>query len=124
MTEVTTITLQTPITFKADKFDGGGEKTISSVDVPQRIKAKHLRAMDAQKGEVGKALALNPDYAEAHFNLATAYFLEDHLEQALAHYRRAVELDADNPIWLQHLSRALRKKVVLRAIKRQESRQP
>ena len=72
----------------------------------------------------GKALALNPDYAEAHFNLATAYFLEDHLEQALADYRRAVELDADNPIWLQHLSRALRKQVVLRAIKRQESRVP
>jgi hypothetical protein len=58
MTEVTTITLKSPITFQADKFDGGGEKTISSVDVPQRIKAKHLRAMDAQKGEVGKALAL------------------------------------------------------------------
>ena len=49
MTEVTTITLKSPITFQADKFEGGGEKTISSVDVPQRIKAKHLRAMDAQR---------------------------------------------------------------------------
>ena len=72
----------------------------------------------------GKALDLNPNYAEAHFNLGTAYFLEDHLEAAVTHYRRAVELDADNPLWLQYLSRALRKQVEISAIKRLNSRMP
>jgi tetratricopeptide (TPR) repeat protein len=69
-----------------------------------------------------KALELNPNYAEAHFNLGTAYLLEDYLEAAVAHYRRAVELDANNPVWLQHLSRALRRQVELRTIQRQELR--
>ena len=72
----------------------------------------------------GKALALNPNYAEAHFNLGTAYFLTDHLEAAVAHYRRAVELDADYLLWLQYLSRALRKQVELGAMERLNSRMP
>ena len=72
----------------------------------------------------GKALALNPEYAEAHFNLGTAYLLEDQLEAAVIHYRRAVEFDADNPLWLQYLSRALRKQVELGAIERLNSPMP
>lgn len=58
MSEQTTITLQHPITYQADKFDGGGQKELTEITLPTRVKAKHLRAMDEAKGEIGKALAM------------------------------------------------------------------
>ena len=50
--------------------------------------------------------------------------LDNHLEAAVAHYRRALELDGDNPLWLQYLSRALRKQVEQGAMERLNSRLP
>lgn len=58
MTENQKITLKHPITYQADKFEGGGEKTLEEIQIPARIKAKNLKAMDGAKGEVGKTLAL------------------------------------------------------------------
>lgn len=58
MTEATTIKLKYPFTYKEDRVDGGDERHLTEVTIPSRIKAKHLRAMDRDEGEVGKVLAL------------------------------------------------------------------
>jgi len=42
---------------------------------------------------ISAALALNPANAPAHNNLANALFAQDRLEEAIAGYRRALELD-------------------------------
>jgi tetratricopeptide (TPR) repeat protein len=39
------------------------------------------------------AVAALPDYAQAHCNLADALALEGNIDDALAHYRRALEID-------------------------------
>lgn len=56
--------------------------------------AKALGWLSAAESELQRALDLDPDYAEAHFNLALIY-LERHppgVELARRHYLRAVEL--------------------------------
>lgn len=58
MSDPIVITLKHPVTYQADKFEGGGERELTELRLPARIKAKHLRAMDDAKGEIGKALAL------------------------------------------------------------------
>lgn len=58
MSEETVVKLKYPITYTADRFDGGGERTVEELRIPSRIKVKHLRAMDKSQGEVGKSLAL------------------------------------------------------------------
>lgn len=58
MSDEIVVKLQHPVTYQADKFEGGGERTLEELRLPPRIKAKHLRAMDQAKGEVGKVLAL------------------------------------------------------------------
>jgi tetratricopeptide (TPR) repeat protein len=40
-----------------------------------------------------RALSLNPDYAEAHYNLATAYEEVLEYDKALSEYQRAIEAD-------------------------------
>jgi tetratricopeptide (TPR) repeat protein len=40
------------------------------------------------------ALAINPDYADTHFRLATAFENIGQFQQAKAHYQRALDLDA------------------------------
>jgi tetratricopeptide (TPR) repeat protein len=40
------------------------------------------------------ALAIDPDYADTHFRLATAFENSSQLQQAKAHYQRALDLDA------------------------------
>lgn len=58
MSDEIVVKLQHPVTYQGDKFEGGGERTLEELRLPARIKAKHLRAMDQAKGEVGKVLAL------------------------------------------------------------------
>ncbi len=41
---------------------------------------------------IGRAVALKPDYAEAHYNLGRAFTLQDKLGDAMAHYERAAAL--------------------------------
>lgn len=41
---------------------------------------------------IGRALALQPDYAEAHYNLGNVLARTNKLDQAAAHYRRVVAL--------------------------------
>lgn len=58
MSEESVVQLKHPVTYTADRIDGGGERTLEEIHVPHRIKAKHLRAIDAATGEVAKSLAL------------------------------------------------------------------
>tara|TARA_B100000700_G_scaffold140319_1_gene156347 strand:+ start:2941 stop:3246 length:306 start_codon:yes stop_codon:yes gene_type:complete len=58
MSEETHITLKHPVTYQADKYEGGGSRELTEIRLPSRVKAKHLRAMDEAKGEIGKALAM------------------------------------------------------------------
>ncbi|MDD5198498.1 MAG: tetratricopeptide repeat protein, partial [Terrimicrobiaceae bacterium] len=44
-----------------------------------------------------KALALKPDYAEAHYNAGNAFSRKGLADEAIAHYRRALELQSDYP---------------------------
>lgn len=58
MSQEIVVKLQHPVKYQGDKFEGGGERELTEIRLPSRIKAKHLRAMDREKGEMGKALAL------------------------------------------------------------------
>lgn len=50
------VTLLEPLTFKPGKLDD--ERTITELAMPNKIKGKHLQAMDKASGEMGKTLAL------------------------------------------------------------------
>jgi tetratricopeptide (TPR) repeat protein len=49
---------------------------------------------DAAIGHFQTALAIDPDYADSHFRLATAFENASQFQQARTHYRRALDLDA------------------------------
>ena len=72
---------------------------------PPGFPARPLRARGDVRGggrnsdainEYTAALHANPDFAEAHFNLANLLGQAGQLEQAEKHYRRALELEPDN----------------------------
>jgi tetratricopeptide (TPR) repeat protein len=42
-----------------------------------------------------RALAIKPDYAEAHYNLGNALLQQGHVEEAIAHYQKALEIKSD-----------------------------
>ena len=46
---------------------------------------------------IEQALAIKPDYAEAHYNLATALHGIGRLDQAIAHYEKTLAIDPNNP---------------------------
>lgn len=50
------ITLVESITYTHNKFDG--ERTITDLRLPKKIKGKHMKAMDKASGEISQALAL------------------------------------------------------------------
>lgn len=46
--------------------------------------------------DLDKAIALNPDYADAYYYRGNAYYFVGEYEQAIANYTKAIELDPDN----------------------------
>ena len=68
---------------------------------PSHPVALHLLgavALQAGKNEtavdlIGKAIALKPDYAEAHNNLGSELVNQDKLAEAVACYRKAIDLN-------------------------------
>src|SRR4051794_608072 len=45
---------------------------------------------DEASESIGRALSLKPDFPEAHFNLGTALVSRGKLDEAIAHFRRAI----------------------------------
>jgi len=54
------------------------------------------RIKDAEK-EYRIAIKLNPDYADAHFNLALVLFFTNRVEEANLEYNKALKLSPDDP---------------------------
>lgn len=57
---------------------------------------------------INKALAIKPDYDEAHYNLGVALKEQGKLEQAVASYRRAIAIRPDNADVHYNLGNALK----------------
>jgi len=55
-------------------------------------------------GSFSKALALKPDFVEAHNNLANALLRRGRAQEALAHYQRSLEIQPDNVRTLSNLA--------------------
>ncbi len=56
---------------------------------------------------IGRALALRPDWPDAHNNLGNVQRERGSLDQAIACYRRALELKPDHPEFLANLANVL-----------------
>jgi Flp pilus assembly protein TadD len=71
--------------------------------------AKLFDAGSAAQGaaELEGAVALDPDFPEAHCNLGVAYMVMNRTADAVAEFRRAVELDPANAISRTNLAAAL-----------------
>ena len=76
------------------------EETLWQTTVAKNPKAwiahNNLGRLDRVEEAVGhytKAIALNPFFAEAHNNLATAFMKTGRIDEALAEFQRALELD-------------------------------
>jgi hypothetical protein len=50
------ITLVEPITYKHSKLDG--ERTLTELHLPKKVKGKHMKAMDKAAGEISQSFAL------------------------------------------------------------------
>jgi tetratricopeptide (TPR) repeat protein len=51
--------------------------------------------LDEALSEFKQAIALDPDYARAHYNLATVYAEKERWDEAIREYTRAIELKPD-----------------------------
>lgn len=73
--------------------------------VPEHYPALHFLGLTYfQQGQpdrgvslVQKALAIKPDYVEAHYNIATALQGLGRFEEAVTHYQRVLAIDPGNP---------------------------
>jgi len=52
--------------------------------------------LDKAVAEFEKAIALEPDYTDAHLKLGTAYYDQGEPEKAMAEFEKTIELDPDN----------------------------
>lgn len=57
-----------------------------------------------------RAIALQPDYYQAHNNLANILIAQGKVDQAIEHYRRALEIHPNYDTARQNLEKALRSK--------------
>ena len=57
-----------------------------------------------------RALALNPNHAVVHGNLACVYYEQGHLDLAIETYKRAIELQPNFPDAYCNLANALKEK--------------
>jgi tetratricopeptide (TPR) repeat protein len=60
---------------------------------PKHQKEEALKAYGLAIQEFKKALAVNPDYAEAHRNLARVYYVQKKYLKAAEHYKNLTNLD-------------------------------
>jgi tetratricopeptide (TPR) repeat protein len=74
----------------------------------------NLGSLSKARGELAKAvdqfqqaIAIDPDFALAHYNLGVVYRVQDKLEEAIAAYQRAIDLDPDYAEAHQNLGVAL-----------------
>jgi tetratricopeptide (TPR) repeat protein len=61
--------------------------------LPHQKKEEAAREFGLAVQEFQKALALNPDFPQAHRNLARVYYLQKKYSQAAKHYERLTELN-------------------------------
>jgi hypothetical protein len=50
------VTLSEPLTYTVNKIDG--DRTVEALNIPKKIKGKHLKAMDNAEGEMSKSYCL------------------------------------------------------------------
>jgi tetratricopeptide (TPR) repeat protein len=81
-------------------------------DLTQKIGKSPLAAEEWRKGAEmwGKFIDVNPTYAFAYGEQGTAYFWLDDLKEAEECYRKAIELDPNNPQYKEKLENVLRVK--------------
>ena len=60
---------------------------------PKHRKEEALKEYDLAIQEFNKALVINPDYAEAHRNLARVYYVQKKYLKAAKHYKKLTSLD-------------------------------
>lgn len=109
------------IAYTQQAYDEAGRLIVRVLEInPRHPRAYHLRALLRQNnGEIRlaekdykKAIALNPHYTIAHYNLALLYdiFLQD-LQPAIEHYSIYLELlsseDKNTQDWINHLRNSL-----------------
>lgn len=58
----------------------------------------------------GKAVELNPDHCEAHFNLGVLYHTHGRLDESIPNYERAIEIDPEHSDAISNLGSAKHKK--------------
>ena len=81
-----------------------------------------MQRLDDATEAYQKAVALVPQYADAHYNLALAYERQGHRRRALRHWLTYVRLDPVGP-WASHAKDQARKILKIRkAIDRQPTR--
>lgn len=75
-----------------------------------------LGAVEGQAGDIGEAIAacknaiaLQPDYVDAHYNLAQAYVHREEYATAVEHYRAVLRVRPDDVVLLGNLSYVLEK---------------
>ena len=69
---------------------------------------QHLKDFDAAIEAYNKALAINPDYAEAHTNLGSALKEQGKLEEAIEAYNKALAIKPDNAEAYNNMGNALK----------------
>lgn len=106
-----------PLSFPGPpEADSGGDATVSVAQlahkIPGKARAAFARALklaqrqEWQKGaeELEKAVAIDPDFSDAHGNLGVHYLMLEKLNQAVSEFRRAISLDWSETMFHSNLA--------------------